>query len=85
MGFSFEDAMADPGKTRCRLGTESDVLAAAVAIGALRIPDGTAEHLMRDMGRKQDPLGDAFAICGRPRSAGNRAQRILLLRLSKPW
>jgi hypothetical protein len=40
MGFSFEDAMADPGKTRCRLETESDVLAAAVAIGALRIPDG---------------------------------------------
>jgi hypothetical protein len=39
MGFSFEDAAVTPAKIRCRLETESDVLAAAVALGALRIPD----------------------------------------------
>ena len=39
MGFSFEDALIEPAKTRFRLETESEVLAAAVALGALRIPD----------------------------------------------
>ena len=83
MGFSFEETLSQPAKTRCRLETESEILASAVAFGALRIPDlssaemalipkagalpdGTAEYLKRDLGRKCDPLGDAFAILRTP-------------------
>jgi hypothetical protein len=39
MGLRFEDAVMKPAETRCRLETESDVVAAAVALGALRFPD----------------------------------------------
>ena len=83
MGFSFEDALIKPAKTRFRLETSSEVLAAAVALGALRIPDvspaemalirragglpdGAAEYLKRDIGRRGDPLGDAFAVLRPP-------------------
>ncbi|MGD0361084.1 MAG: N-6 DNA methylase [Bryobacteraceae bacterium] len=38
MGFSFEDSLSKPAKMRYRLETEADVLAAAAALGALRVP-----------------------------------------------
>jgi hypothetical protein len=83
MDFSFEDAVVTPAKTRFRLDTESAVLAAAAALGALRIPDispaemallrragslpdGAADYLRREIGRKGDPLGDAFAVLRTP-------------------
>jgi hypothetical protein len=83
MGFPFEDAVMKPAKMRFRLETESDVVAAAVALGALRFPDlspaemalirragdlpaSAAEYLKRDIGRKGDPLGDAFAVLRTP-------------------
>src|ERR1019366_1275737 len=83
MGFPFEDAVMKPAKMRFRLETESEVVAAAVALGALRFPDlssaemalirragdlpaCTAEYLKRDIGRKRDPLGDAFAVLRTP-------------------
>jgi hypothetical protein len=89
MDFLFEDAIVTPAKMRCRLETESEVVAAAAALGALRIPDlssaeralirragglpdGAAEHLRREIGRKCDPLGDAFAMLRTP--AERRAQ-----------
>src|ERR1700690_4585812 len=89
MGFSFEDALIDPAKTRFRLETESEVLAAAGALGALRIPDlssaeralirragglpeGAAGYLKRDIARKRDPLGDAFAVL---RTAAERREQ----------
>jgi len=39
MGFSFDDAVMKPAKMRFRLETESEVLGAALALGALRCPD----------------------------------------------
>lgn len=81
--FPFEEAAMKPAETRFRLETESEVVAAAVALGALRfndlapaemalvrragdLPASTAEHLKREIGRKRDPLGDAFTVLRTP-------------------
>ena len=62
MGFSFEDALIDRAKTRCGLETESEVLAAAAALGALRIPDVTPaeEALIRCAGGLRDGLAEGL-------------------------
>jgi hypothetical protein len=83
MNFSFEDGVSKLSKAHFGLETESELAAAALALGALRLPDVAsaemalvrragdlpgciAEHLRREIGRKGDPLGDAFAVLRTP-------------------
>jgi type I restriction-modification system DNA methylase subunit len=83
MRFSFEEAVTNPAEMELRLETESDVVTAAVALGALRLPAfssaemalarqagdlpaRTVEYLKREIDRKSDPLGDAFAVLRTP-------------------
>jgi adenine-specific DNA-methyltransferase len=59
MGFAFEDALIEPAKTRCTLETWTEVLAAAVALGALRCPDLSSPEMVSI--RRVDDLPDCVA------------------------